>query len=115
MIERTSVAGRPSYHQGEPAPGQVGFHLLGDMRIVAPDGAELVVRSRKTRAILAALCVSGGKRVSRSRLIGLLWSLSADTQARMSLRHALSELNGLFNRQHPNLIEIDREGVRLNT
>ena len=33
----------------------------------------------------------------------------------MSLRHALSELNGLFNRQHPNLIEIDREGVRLNT
>jgi TolB-like protein/Tfp pilus assembly protein PilF len=33
----------------------------------------------------------------------------------MSLRHALSELNGLFNRQRPNLIEIDREGVRLNT
>jgi TolB-like protein/DNA-binding SARP family transcriptional activator len=61
------------------------------------------------------LCVSGGKRVSRSRLIGLLWSLSADAQARMSLRHALSELNGLFNRQRPNLIEIDREGVRLNT
>ncbi|HEV2185575.1 MAG TPA: hypothetical protein VGR70_00100, partial [Stellaceae bacterium] len=71
------------------------------MRIVAPDGAELVVRSRKTRAILAVLCVAGGRRVSRSRLIGLLWSLSADAQARMSLRHALSELNGLFNREAP--------------
>jgi DNA-binding SARP family transcriptional activator/TolB-like protein/Tfp pilus assembly protein PilF len=115
MSERNSVAGRPSYHQGEPAPGQVSFHLLGDMRIVASDGAETVVRSRKTRAILAVLCISGGKRVSRSRLIGLLWSLSADAQARMSLRHALSELNGLVNRQHPDLIEIDREGVRLNT
>ena len=115
MTERNSAARRPSYHQGEPAPGQVSFHLLGDMRIVAPDGAELVVRSRKTRAILAVLCVAGGRRVSRSRLIGLLWSLSADAQARMSLRHALSELNGLFNREAPNLIEIDREGVRLNT
>src|SRR5579864_1357565 len=115
MTERNSAARRPSYHQDEPAPGQVRFHLLGDMRTVAPDGAELVVRSRKTRAILAILGVSGGKRVSRSRLIGLLWSLSAHAQARMSLRHALSELNGLFNRQHPYLIEIDREGVRLNT
>src|SRR5258708_9961488 len=85
------------------------------MKTVSPDGAEFVVRSRKTRAILAVLCVAGGKRVSRSRLIGLLWRLSADAQARMSLRHAFSELNGLFNRQHPNLIEIDREGVRLNT
>jgi len=33
----------------------------------------------------------------------------------MSLRHALSELNGLFGRDCPDLIEIDREGVRLNT
>ena len=115
MTERNSAAGRPSYYQGEPAPGQVRFHLLGDMRTVAPDGGELVVRSRKTRAILAVLCVSGGKRVSRSRLIGLLWSLSAHAQASMSLRHALSELNGLFNRHGPILIEIDREGVRLNT
>jgi TolB-like protein len=115
MTERTLAASRPSHYQGEPAPGQVRFHLLGDMRVVALDGAELVVRSRKTRAILAVLCVSGGKRVSRSRLIGLLWSLSADAQARMSLRHALSELNGLFNRQRPSLIEIDREGLRLNT
>jgi TolB-like protein/Tfp pilus assembly protein PilF len=115
MTERTSAASRPLYQPGEPAPGQVRFHLLGDMRTVAPDGAELVVRSRKTRAILAVLCVSGGRRVSRSRLVGLLWSLSAHAQARMSLRHALSDLNGLFNRQRPNLIEIDREGVRLNT
>ena len=115
MTERTSAAGRLSYHRGEPAPGKVRFHLLGDMRTVASDGTEFVVRSRKTRAILAVLCVSGGRRVSRSRLIGLLWSLSAHAQASMSLRHALSELNGLFNRQRPHLIEIDREGVRLNT
>src|SRR5579863_6570924 len=107
--------GRPPHRGSGSDTERVRFHLLGDLKIIIPDGAELVIRSRKTRAIIAVLCLSGGKRVSRSRLIGLLWNLSADAQARMSLRHALSELNGLFNRQRPHLIEIDREGVRLNT
>ncbi len=114
MTEPTAGLGRDP-HPGGSVSERVRFHLLGDMKIVASDGTELIVRSRKTRAILAVLCLSGGKRVSRSRLIGLLWNLSADAQARMSLRHALSELNGLFNRQTPHLIEIDREGARLNT
>src|SRR5580704_6985393 len=119
MTEPTSVPDWRSYHRGGSVPDCVTFHLLGDMKIVAPDATELTVRSRKTRAILAVLCLSGGKRVYRSRLIGLLWALSADAQARMSLRHALSELNGLFNRPGSDLpgsglIEIDREGARLN-
>ncbi len=51
----------------------------------------------------------------RTRLIGLLWARSADAQARMSLRHALSELKHVANGRIADLIEVDRESVRLKT
>lgn len=88
--------------------------LFGTMRAVGPEGENILPRSRKGRALLAYLCLAKGERVSRSRLIGLLWDRSGDTQARMSLRHALSELNAVVNSQAPALVEIDREGVGVN-
>src|SRR6202790_4107544 len=91
------------------------IYLVGTMRAVAPGGEDILPRARKTRALLAYLCLAQGERVSRSRLAGLLWDRSGDAQARMSLRHALSELNNIVNGRVTNLIEIDRESVRLNT
>ncbi|MGH7061779.1 MAG: BTAD domain-containing putative transcriptional regulator, partial [Stellaceae bacterium] len=64
--------------------------------------------------LLACLCLAQGERISRSRLIGLLWERSADTQARMSLRQSLSELNSIVNRHVPGLVEIGRDGVQLD-
>src|SRR6266851_4835489 len=90
------------------------IYLVGTMRAVAPDGEDILPRSRKTRALLACLCLAQGERVSRSRLAGLLWDRSGDAQARMSLRHALSELNTIVNGRVPGLIEIDRDLVRLD-
>jgi TolB-like protein/DNA-binding SARP family transcriptional activator len=46
--------------------------------------------------------------------MGLLWDQAADAQARMSLRHALSEINRIVNRHIPSLIEIRRDSVRIN-
>jgi TolB-like protein/DNA-binding SARP family transcriptional activator len=83
--------------------------------MIAPGGDDILPRLRKSRALLAYLCLAEGTRVSRSRLIGLLWDRSADTQARFSLRHALSEINRDINSRLPNLVEIDREWVRLNS
>ena len=91
------------------------FYLVGTMRAVAQGGDDILPRSRKTRALLACLCLAQGERVSRSRLAGLLWERSGDAQARMSLRHALSELNTIVNGRVPGLIEIDRDLVRLDT
>jgi TolB-like protein/DNA-binding SARP family transcriptional activator len=93
----------------------VHLFLCGSMRIVAPGGEDVILRNRKTRAILAVLALAEGRRVSRSRLAGLFWEESKDAQARMGLRHALSELNRFVNRRIPGLIEIDRTAVRLNT
>jgi TolB-like protein/DNA-binding SARP family transcriptional activator len=84
------------------------------MRAIAPGGADFLPRGRKTRALLACLCLAQGERVSRSRLIGLLWDRSADAQARMSLRQSLSELNSIVNRHVPGLVDIGRDSVQLD-
>jgi len=74
----------------------------------------MLPHARKTRALLACLCLAQGERVSRSRLAGLLWDRSGDAQARMSLRHALAELNSTVNGCVAGLIQIDRDLVRLD-
>lgn len=53
-------------------------------------------RSRKTMALLAYLSMRADEHVSRSHLAALLWSDSADEQARASLRQTLSHLRKLF-------------------
>ena len=84
------------------------------MRAIAPGGADFLPRGRKTRGLLACLCLAQGERISRGRLIGLLWDRSAEAQARMSLRQSLSELNSVVNRQVPGLVEISRDSVRID-
>jgi DNA-binding SARP family transcriptional activator len=90
------------------------IYLVGTMRAVAPGGADFLPRGRKTRGLLACLCLAQGERVSRGRLVGLLWDRSADAQARMSLRQSLSELNSIVNRHVPGLIEIGRDSIRID-
>jgi DNA-binding SARP family transcriptional activator len=84
------------------------------MRAFSPDGSDMLPRGRKSRALLACLCLAKGERVSRNRLVGLLWDRSAEAQARMSLRQALSELNATVARHAPGVIVIDREGARID-
>src|SRR6516164_3532812 len=90
------------------------IHLVGPMRAVAPGGTDFLPRGRKTRGLLACLCLAQGERVSRSRLIGLLWDRSADAQARMSLRQSLSALKGTVNRNVPGLVDINRDNICIN-
>jgi TolB-like protein/DNA-binding SARP family transcriptional activator len=99
----------------EDTQSLVSLFLVGKMKVVDPKGEDILLRNRKTRAILSVLGLADGNRVSRNRLTGLLWDRLLDAQARMNLRHSLSELNRLVNARVPNLIEIDRESVRLNT
>src|SRR6266446_3529889 len=104
----------PAYAGGWVPRALARIYLVGTMRAVAPGGADFLPRARKTRGLLAYLCLAQGARVSRSRLVGLLWDRSADAQARMSLRQSLSELNSIVNRHVPGLVEIDRDSVRID-
>jgi TolB-like protein/DNA-binding SARP family transcriptional activator len=87
------------------------IYLVGRMRAVAPGGEDILPHARKTCGLLAYLCLAQGERVSRSRLAGVLWDRSGDAQARMSLRHALSDLNNAMKRWVPGLIKVEREWV----
>jgi TolB-like protein/DNA-binding SARP family transcriptional activator len=104
----------PAYAGGWIPRALPRVYLVGTMRAVGPGGADLLPRGRKTRGLLACLCLAQGDRVSRSRLVGLLWDRSADAQARMSLRQSLSELNSIVNRHVPGLVEIGRDSVRID-
>src|SRR6516225_5447313 len=111
---RSNVTPKPAYAAGWEPRALPRIYLVGAMRAVAPGGVDFLPRGRKTRGLLACLCLSGGDRVSRNRLVGLLWDRSADAQARMSLRQSLSELNGIVNRHVPDLVEIGRDSVRID-
>src|SRR5690242_7655616 len=104
----------PAYAGGWVPRALPRIYLVGTMRAVAPGGADFLPRGRKTRGLLACLCLAQGERISRGRLVGLLWDRSADAQARMSLRQSLSELNGVVNRHVPGLVEIGRDSVRID-
>lgn len=66
--------------------------LLGSMAAIGPDGASLLPRGRKTRALLALLAMAAPDPVPRSRLTALLWSRRDREQARASLRQSVHEL-----------------------
>ena len=77
----------------EPAetPGILSLSVLGPTRSVV-HGREIHIRSRKAQAVLVYLALSGSGRETRERLMGLLWSESAESRARASLRQTLHEL-----------------------
>ena len=68
------------------------LNLFGRFALTGPDGADIVVRSAKGRALLAYLALSPGRARSRDQIIALLWSDRAEAQARASLRQALASL-----------------------
>jgi DNA-binding SARP family transcriptional activator len=72
------------------APAQL--LLLGDFVLIDPNGRSIDVPTRKNRALLAILALSSGRRVTRERICGLLWSDRAEEQARSSLRQSLAAL-----------------------
>jgi DNA-binding SARP family transcriptional activator/TolB-like protein/Tfp pilus assembly protein PilF len=64
---------------------------LGRFRLEDQHGDQLQLRTRKARALLAALALNG-RPMSRDSLADLLWSDRGETQARSSLRQTIFEL-----------------------
>ena len=68
------------------------LHLVGPLRLVDREGAELTPRSRKAQGILALLGTSPGLRRSRAWLQDKLWSDRGPEQGAGSLRQCLTEI-----------------------
>jgi TolB-like protein/DNA-binding SARP family transcriptional activator len=115
MASHCGIHDAPPAYAGGWAPRVLPrIYLVGTMRAVAPGGTDFLPRGRKTRGLLACLCLAHGERIPRGRLVGLLWDRSGDAQARMSLRQSLSELNSSVNRHVSGLVEIGRDSVRID-
>jgi DNA-binding SARP family transcriptional activator/tetratricopeptide (TPR) repeat protein len=83
---RAEAPTHPNPHHG------LSVTLLGPFRVFGGDGADLLPRVRKTRAVLAILALAAPQPVPRAQIIALLWSRRDPPQARGSLRQAVLDL-----------------------
>ncbi len=86
-VEVFRVAARPV----AVPPSALSMALLGATTLRC-QGRDVALRSRKARAVLAYLVLSESRKETRERLVGLLWSETAEDKARASLRQVLHEL-----------------------
>ncbi|PHP65207.1 hypothetical protein CSC94_20040 [Zhengella mangrovi] len=89
--------------------------LFGGMHVTATsqDGSGLL--TRKTRLVLAAICVGDEAGVSRATLAGWIWPDRAEAQARTSLRQALTALRKALPVILPGFdLHTDQDVVRLS-
>ena len=68
------------------------LELLGDFRMRSASGGLISLSAKKSQAMLAYLGIRPAQLVSRDKMAGLLWSSTAQEQARQSLRQTLSSL-----------------------
>lgn len=67
--------------------------LFGPFRMAAPDGTDVVISSRRVRALLAMLCLSPGEELDRHYVSTLLWPGRFQAQARASLRQCILSID----------------------
>jgi TolB-like protein/Flp pilus assembly protein TadD len=88
--------------------------LLGRFALRSATGKEIAVPSKKGQALIAVLALADGAPVPRERLTGLLWSERGETQARGSLRQALTALRRVFEGVAPSPLLIETDHVALD-
>jgi TolB-like protein/DNA-binding SARP family transcriptional activator len=68
-------------------------YLLGQMQVIGPNGESLMPAAKKTRAVLAYLCLSSGQVLPRATIAEMIWANSGPTQGLEALRHAAGQID----------------------
>src|SRR6516162_1007460 len=68
------------------------LRVMGGFAALLPTGQPVEVSCKKNRALLTYLALHADKKLTREKLISLLWSDRGEAQARNSLRQALAAL-----------------------
>jgi TolB-like protein len=89
------------------------LRTIGNVRLIGADGNPISINGRRTRALLAYLCLIPDQTATRERLCGLLWGDRAEPQARASLRQCLFELSATLRNANINALEAGRDWVTL--
>jgi TolB-like protein/Flp pilus assembly protein TadD len=88
--------------------------IFGGFSLAGPDGAEIPLKSRKAKGLLAYLALSPGQTRSREEIMALLWSDRGEVQARASLRQVLSGLRKDFGRAAMTALIVTNDAVALD-
>ncbi len=92
----------------------IRVRLFGDYRIYLTTGQDITPGSKKSRAIVAYLCLKPSGRETREKLRSLVWSSRGEKQARDSLRQTLATLRRDFRDQDGSeILHANREEVAL--
>lgn len=89
--------------------------MLGEFGAWAEPTAQIVLPTRKVKALLAYLACHPGQTLGRPKLATLLWGSSGDTQARDSLRQALALLRKTLLQHGCDCLEAGRDTVKLDS
>ena len=87
--------------------------LAGSFCLYQPDGREILISSRRARALLAILCLSGGEPFERDTIRKLLWPGRYPAQGKASLRQCLLYLGRLLAPLGPDVLVITRNSIAL--
>lgn len=92
-------------------PDQLEIRVLGDFEVLHAGAAIDLPPSRKTKALLAYLAVTG-KTHRRERLCEMFWDIPDDPKA--SLRWSLSKIRQVLTGFGPDMLQADRNSVSLH-
>ncbi|MDX8351410.1 alpha/beta fold hydrolase [Cognatiyoonia sp. IB215182] len=99
-------------HSALPGPAKsLKINVFGELQVVREGAAQQLPPSRKARALLAYLAMTG-RPVRRERLCEMLWSIPDDPRA--SLRWALSRIRKVVDTPESARIQADRERVSID-
>jgi DNA-binding SARP family transcriptional activator/Tfp pilus assembly protein PilF len=93
--------------------GRVSVAVFGGFHMRGPRGEAVDIRSRKARAVLAAIALSPHLKLTREKLCGLLWSEQDEATARTSLRQCLKLIRDAIPATLPPFLEASREAVSM--
>ena len=92
----------------------IRVRLFGDYRITRKTGQDITPSSKKSRAIVAYLCLKPSGKETREKLRSLVWSSRGEKQARDSLRQTLATLRRDFqDADGAEILEANRDEVSL--
>ena len=91
----------------------VRLRLIGQMEAWTVASENVLPAGRKTRALLAAVALSGPRPALRGRLAELLWSRRLEEQARASLRQEIHRLLEVLAPANTDILQVTRDHLSL--
>ncbi len=88
--------------------------VIGSFSLRVADGQNLLIKSKRNRALLACLSVAPDQTATRERIASLLWGRHGEEQARSNLRQSLAVLRKELG-THRYLVQTRAETLALET